>query len=136
MLCRSKRETQAQHESEIRAVYVRVTELEKESRELRDNNYALESRVSELSHKLDSRDGQVASLSEELTRLQQQYQETSRYGLLHFSAASYVTVLQNTLQAFCLCNVLTLHHGTGDVTLCQSDSALCCTVERLKQMFS
>ena len=76
--CRSKQETQAQHSADTKALQARVAELDKESRELRDTKYALESRVSELSHKVDSQSGQVASLTEEAARLQQQHQAVSR----------------------------------------------------------
>ena len=76
--CRAKKEMQQQHEAESRAMQSRIADLDKESRDLRDTKYALESRLSELTHKLDSRQSQVDSLSEENARSQQQFQTISR----------------------------------------------------------
>ena len=57
----------------------RADSLDKENRELRDQKYSLDCRVSELSHKFGSAEGQLKALQEEVLRLQRQLQSVSRY---------------------------------------------------------
>lgn len=78
---RAKKEVQEQHDMEVKGLQGHVAELDKENRELRDNKYALNSRVSEMSHKLGSSEGQVKTLSAEVSRLQAQFQTVSRCSL-------------------------------------------------------
>ena len=68
----------AEHQAELQDTRARNVELDRLNRELRDGRFASEGRIAELSHKLETRDGQVDNLKEELTQLQQQFQATSR----------------------------------------------------------
>jgi uncharacterized protein YhaN len=56
-------------------------ELDKENRQLREEKYSLDARVSELSHKCSSNHSQALSLGDEVTQLRKQLQELSRHDL-------------------------------------------------------
>jgi hypothetical protein len=90
---------------EVKGLQGRVAELDKENRELRDNKYALDSRVSEMSHKLGSSEGQVKTLSAEVSHLQAQFQTVSRcslsLSLSHQHGASRVHRIRRSGQSLC-----------------------------------
>jgi uncharacterized protein YhaN len=72
---------QQEHDRHMSSLQQHANELDKENRQLREEKYALDARVSELTHKCRSSESQALSLGDEVTRLRKQLQEISRHAL-------------------------------------------------------
>ncbi|KAL4433886.1 hypothetical protein ABPG75_000327 [Micractinium tetrahymenae] len=66
---RERSEMDAKHREQLEAAQARAASLDAEARALREQKYGLDSRVSELSHKLGASEGSNRSLTEEVERL-------------------------------------------------------------------
>ncbi|KAK9808849.1 hypothetical protein WJX72_005003 [[Myrmecia] bisecta] len=77
-LDRERAELDKKYRDQLDALNSRNAELDQENRALRDHKYELDTKVSELSHKLGSADGNGRSLEEEVGRLRTQVQQLSR----------------------------------------------------------
>lgn len=78
--CRPNRErsdSEARLQEQLAAAARRGSELDGENRRLRDAKYELDSRVSELSHKLGAAEGTVRSLEEECSRLRAAHKQAA-----------------------------------------------------------
>lgn len=76
-MCRERAECETRYQDQLDSANRRLTELDAENRKLRDTKYELDSRVSELSHKLGAAEGSVKGLEEDNSRLKAQHKQAA-----------------------------------------------------------
>lgn len=74
---REKHELETKYKQQVEALTSRMTELDSENRKLRDTKYELDTKVSELSHKLGAAEGSNRSLETECDQLRAQNKKLS-----------------------------------------------------------